>query len=96
MKETKIVQVTPDELAKIISDNIRRDLEKLTVKINSVDKAKDKPHLTRTEVSQFFNISMPCLHDWIKRGLLTPIKIGGKVFFLKDECYHLLLNRNVA
>lgn len=41
--------------------------------------------LTRDEVCRAGHITLPTLHNWVKKGLLHPSKVGGRVLFSEDE-----------
>ncbi|HTO15200.1 MAG TPA: helix-turn-helix domain-containing protein [Edaphocola sp.] len=41
--------------------------------------------LTRQEVSEMFQISLPTVHAWINAGILNPYKLGTQTRFKKSE-----------
>ena len=46
--------------------------------------------LTRDEVCTAGRITKPTLHNWVKKGLLHPSKVGGRVLFSEDEVLAVL------
>jgi excisionase family DNA binding protein len=42
-------------------------------------------YLTRKEVSKLLSISLPTLHDWVKRGLILSYRCGNRVYFKSSE-----------
>ena len=46
--------------------------------------------LTRHETAKLFNISLVCLNDWSKKGLLQSYRIGGRVMYRRDELLNSL------
>lgn len=42
-------------------------------------------YLTRQETAELLKITLPTLHDWIKRGIIKAHKIGGAVRFKMEE-----------
>lgn len=46
--------------------------------------------LSRQEVADYLQVSPPTITNWSKRKILNPIRIGGKLYFKKDEVYSLL------
>lgn len=42
-------------------------------------------NMTRDEVCRAGHITLPTLHNWVKKGLLHPSKVGGRVLFSEDE-----------
>ena len=54
----------------------------------------EKIFYTRKEVSELLNISYVTLHDWCKKRILKPYKMGNKTFFKKSEIIERMLNSN--
>ena len=46
--------------------------------------------LTRQETAKLFKISLVCLNDWSKKGLLQSYRIGGRVMYRRDEVLNSL------
>lgn len=42
-------------------------------------------YLTRKEVSEILSITLPTIHEWSKRGVLTAYRLGNRVYFKSDE-----------
>ena len=42
-------------------------------------------YLTRLEVAQKLSISLPTLHDWVKKKILNAYRVGNRVYFKSDE-----------
>ena len=47
-------------------------------------------NMTRDEVCRAGHITLPTLHNWVKKGLLHPSKVGGRVLFAEDEVMAVL------
>lgn len=47
--------------------------------------------LTREETADKFSISIRCLHNWSKNGLLEPYTMGNRVYFRSDEVEEALV-----
>lgn len=54
----------------------------------------EKIFYTRKEVSELLNISYVTLHDWCKKKILKPLKMGNKTYFLKAQIIERMLNSN--
>lgn len=54
----------------------------------------EKIFYTRKEVSELLNISYVTLHDWCKKRILKPYKMGNKTFFKKSEIIERMMNSN--
>ena len=54
----------------------------------------NKPNklLTRKEVAEIFGVNQSTLWRWQKRGILIPIKIGGKVRYRRSDIENELIN----
>lgn len=67
--------VTLEDLRGLIAEEMRQALAH-----------KPTPRsLTRDEVCRVGHITLPTLHNWVKKGLLHPSKVGGRVLFSEDE-----------
>ena len=57
------------------------DLNKMAVNLKpTTDKL-----LTRKEVANFLNISLPTLHDWTKSGRIKAYRIGSRILYKSSE-----------
>lgn len=86
----QIVLVSRDDLRKIIRDELTTAIEEL----NHSRKSEPASLLRRSDVAKFFNVSLVTVHSWINRKILTPHKIGGRIFFKKDEVLQALESRD--
>ena len=55
-----------------------------------------KPHFERKEAAEFFGISLNCLNDWTKKGVLTAYKVERRTYYKRSECYEVLFNTKRA
>lgn len=71
----------------ISAEDLRRFLESVAAQIapgregstNAGREADGEPKLlTRKEVCEYLHCSLPAFHSFVKRGLITPIKLGSK------------------
>jgi len=93
MKQISISQVTPNELVELINEGIKAQLETFTARINTRVQKDDKPHLTKKETAKFFDVSVNCITDWSNKGILTPMKVGQRVYFAKEQCIKVMFNQ---
>ena len=94
MAKSILVHISPEKLALLISNEIKAEI----FKFNSSTKVKylssnDKPHLSRKETAKFFGISLNCINDWSKKGILKPIKVGQRTYFRKNDLLEIFLNK---
>lgn len=94
MQESRVIGVNPEELANIISQQVREDLQKYATnpKLSEISKT-DKPHLTRQETADFFDVSVGCINDWSNKGILKPIKVGQRTYFKKSDLMELMFEK---
>jgi hypothetical protein len=92
MNQIQLVQITPTELVSLISEGIKQQLKEFnyfTIETNQ----KREEHLTRKETAQFFDISLNCLIDWCRKGIVIPYKVGQRTYFKKSEIVDVLFNQ---
>ena len=82
---------TPNALANLIDEKIKAQLNDL--KKNFQTKEPEE-FLTRKESAEFLKISFFTLHDWVKKSILKPYKMGNKTYFNRNEVIEALYNSN--
>jgi len=93
MSEIKFIQIEPQELAELITKGVREELEKAAQR-SSTTKQPLKEFLSRQETSEYFGVSLVCIHDWCKKKILHPYKMGNRTYFKREELVTALLNSN--
>ena len=91
MHQVQFIQVSPQELATLIQESVKQSL--LIPPTPSIE-SKQKEILTRIETANLFSISLVCLHDWIKKGIIKPYKVGNKTYFKRSEVMEVLSSSN--
>lgn len=94
MVNSTIVQVSPNELANLISNQIEQQLQRFASnpKVKELEQS-NKPHFTRKETAKFFDVSLNCINDWSKKGILKPMKVGQRTYFKKSDCIEIMFNQ---
>lgn len=95
---TNVIQlnnVSPNELVELISIGIREQLKEFSIKLNSEPTDNLKPHLTRKETAEYFNVSLNCINMWVNKGIITPYKVGQRVFFKREELLKVMFNKGL-
>jgi len=74
----QLLQIDKEDLKNIIAEAVREQLQGFE---------KDNPEqlLTRKEVTERLKISLPTLHKYSELGILTPNKIGERVYYRWSE-----------
>lgn len=68
-----------EELLNEIDELIKKNLAALNFA------PPDNSLMTRKEVAEYFSVSLPTIHSWIKTGLLKSYRIGNTIKFKKGE-----------
>jgi excisionase family DNA binding protein len=81
-----------EELRKIVHDELSRldSSRRLTSSKSEVPGLTYKPIYKTDEICKLFDISKPTVYDWIKNGILKPVKIQTRVYFLYEDVQLLL------
>lgn len=94
MQNATIIQVTPNELVNLITQQVKTELQRFATNPKVKELQTDnKPHLTRKETARFFDVSLNCINDWSKKGILKPIKVGQRTYFKKSDLLELMFNQ---
>lgn len=89
MSQIQFIQVSPSELTEMIRSAVKADIEKAIEKLQF--SSKEEPEfLSRRDTASLLQISLPGLHEWVKRGILKPRKIGNRTFFKYSEIVQVL------
>jgi excisionase family DNA binding protein len=75
--------ITSDALVMEVEKRLSKLLDAKLSKLSPP--ANEDPFITRQDVADMFNITLPTVHSWINAKILTPYKIGNKTRFLKSE-----------
>lgn len=86
---TQLHNVDPEEFKNEILDGIKEQLESFKLKIAQ---EKTPPYLTRKNVSTLLGVSLVTIHEWSKKGILKPYRIGNRVRFKFNEIEDVLNN----
>ena len=92
MQSIQLVQVTPSELVNLINEELRSHIENLS---NQLSKhPQEKEILSRKDCAELLGVSLVTLHDWNKKGIITPYKLGNRTFYRRSEILETLSNSN--
>lgn len=93
MKTIQFIEVSPSDLSNLINEGLKKHIENL-FKQHSEQQPSGKEFLSRKETAEFFGISLVCLHDWIKKGIVKHYKCGNRTYFNRAELVQQLFNSN--
>jgi len=85
--------LTVEQLEQLISKVVGEKLKHLPL-CEKKQVLKDKL-VTLKEITQIFKISKQTVYKWIKSNVLPPsLKVGGRVYFKKEEINDLITKEN--
>ena len=93
MKTIQFIEVSPTDLSNLINEGLKSHIESL-FKQHSEHRETGKEFLTRKETAEFFGISLVCVHDWVKSGIVTPYKMGNRTYFNRAQLVQQLFDSN--
>lgn len=88
---TMLHGISPDELIEKILNGVKMQMEQFKKEISSTEKTE---FLSRDETAKMLSISLFCVHDWVKKGILKPLKMGNRTYFERKEIENKLYNSN--
>jgi hypothetical protein len=92
--QIQMIQVSPQQLADLISDSVNARIKDLFNKDEQTPHRESETFLTRKETAQFFKISLYTVHDWMNKGIIKPYKAGNRTYFKKAELIEVLNQSN--
>ncbi len=101
MRKIKLMLITESEVLEFLpKSNIEKyvkktkyNLRKKTRSLNDEDECTPKKLYTVTQIMELFGTSRPTIYSWIKKKILKPIYIGGRVYFKPDDIDILIEDR---
>lgn len=91
MNTTMLHGISPDELTEKILNGVKIQMEQFKKEIETPEKNE---FMSRQETATFLKISLFCLHDWVKKGILKPLKMGNRTYFERKQIENKLFNSN--
>lgn len=89
----QLLQISTEELTFLIKEGIKPELEILFKKCLR-DLSNDNDFLSRVDTANYFGVSLPTIHDWTKKGIIKPYKMGNRTYFKKSDLVAKLLSSN--
>lgn len=88
---TQVFGITPEELKQDILKDVKDELNSIAQNF----KLKEPPeYLTRKEVAKILKISLVTLHDWNKKKILNPYRLGNLIRYKRSELDDALIRIN--
>jgi hypothetical protein len=93
VQSIQMLNITPIDLANLIKDGIKSELSELKKTLNPDH--LESPHLTRRETAKFFGVSLNCVNDWTRKGILKSYKVGQRTYYKRSELLQVLFNLKI-
>tara|TARA_R110000764_G_scaffold142029_1_gene230100 strand:- start:142 stop:426 length:285 start_codon:yes stop_codon:yes gene_type:complete len=81
-KTTQVDHVSADDLTRTILDGVEQKMNAFEERLTS---KKPPEFLDRKQVAKFLGISLVTVHDWSKKSILKPYKIGNRLRFKRVD-----------
>jgi excisionase family DNA binding protein len=93
---TQVLLTTQDELRTVIADTVRDEFNRHFQTPPAPEPAKGQPCelMTRNEAAKLLQVSLPTLHDWTKRGIITGYRLNTRIRYKREELEKSLLHTN--
>ena len=88
---TQLHNISPEELKNEILSGVQKQLERFS---QNFKPKEPTVWLSRKEVSELLGISFITIHDWGKKGILKPYKMGNRVRFKRSDIEQTLQQSN--
>ena len=89
---TQLHNISPEELKKELTNAFKDVL--IEYILNSKPTQKEEVLLTREDTAKLLKISLPCLHNWMNKGILEAYKIGNRTYFYESDIHRILKDSN--
>ena len=90
----QLLNITTHDLTNLIKEGIKSELTELKKSINP--ESLESPHLTRKETAKYFGVSLNCVNDWTRKGILKAYKVGQRTYFKRSELIQVMFNQKRA
>ena len=94
MGTIQMIQVTPNELANLMSECVNSQIQELINATNKEQLKDENDLLSRKETADFFKVSLVSIHSWMKDGIIKPYKVGNRTYFKKSELINVVESSN--
>lgn len=96
MSNIQFIQVTPQDLAEIITEAVIKRLD--AVSLNQTTEIKEAPKeiLTRQDTAKLLSVDVKTIDNRVKAGILKKYSVGKRSYFKYSEVIQTLESSNVA
>lgn len=86
MKSTQsvqFIQTTPAQLKFEILEGVDKKLEDFKKHLSGT--SKPLKYYTRKGLAELFQVDLSTIHNWAKKGIISPYQIGGRIVFKRED-----------
>lgn len=87
----QLLNITTNDLTNLIKEGVKSELSELKNVLNP--ESLENPHLTRKQTSLFFGVSLNCVNDWTRKGILKAYKVGQRTYYKRSELLQVMFNK---
>lgn len=91
MQTIQFVGTSPQDLKNEITSDVKVILDDFLKHFKPVQPTE---YLTRHQVAKMFGVNISTVHNWSKAGLLKPLGLGSRVYFLRTDIEESLISLN--
>ena len=92
MKKIILSELSPEDLVEILCAGLEDQVKKMVLE-RSNDTSQDDL-LTRSQAANYLQINLSTLWSWTKKGKVTALAIGNRVYYKKSEIDSALIKIN--
>jgi excisionase family DNA binding protein len=90
----QLLNITTNDLTNLIKEGIKSEISELKKVLNA--ESLESPHLTRRQAAAFFGVSLNCINDWTRKGILRAYKVGQRTYFKRSELMQVMFNQKAV
>jgi hypothetical protein len=90
----QLLNITTNDLTNLIKEGIKSELTELKKTLNP--ESLESPHLTRRQTAEFFGVSLNCINDWTRKGILRAYKVGQRTYYKRSELMQVMFNQKAV
>ena len=90
-KIIQIFDITPEELKQDILKDVKDELKSIA---QNFQQPEQEEYLSRKEVAKILKISLVTVHDWGRKKILNPYRLGNLIRYKLSELDDALIRIN--
>jgi hypothetical protein len=79
---TQVYGVQPEQFKESIIKGVQKELENFK---KELEPKTPESYLSRNQTAKMLSISLTCLSDWSRKGILNPHRLGNRIYYKLSE-----------